>query len=295
MSAPSSPLVSVIIPTYNRAVYLHDAVVSVLNQSLTNIEIIVVDNCSTDATAQMIAGVSDKRIRYFQNEENIGAVANYNRCLELCAGKYIYFFSDDDLMTSIENLSAKAAILEKFDSVSIVHGNITMINHLGEKVGGNWAESNPYWSYIVGNPMLDGHKAFEILYYKMNFINMPTVLVRAELIKQYKLRFNNQLVYLIDWGLWLQMTLLGNAYYIHDPMVAYRLHEKNESKLMAYETYYAELLTIKTSLITSMGDGFPKVKKDIFAIDKSIREQLKAFQQPSRLQQMVKKMLTYSK
>ena len=124
---------------------------------------------------------------------------------------------------------------------------------------------------------------------------MPTVLVRSELIKKHRLRFNNQLAYLIDWGLWMQMALLGDVYYIHEPMVAYRLHEKNESKLMAYETYYSELLTIKSSLITSMGNGFAEVKKDVFAIDKSIRMQLKAFQQPSRFQQLIKKVLTYRK
>jgi glycosyltransferase involved in cell wall biosynthesis len=96
---PSLPLVTIAIPTYNRADnYLPQTVTSALTQTYPNIEIIVADNCSTDHTETLMRGFSDSRIRYFRHEENIGANNNFNFCLQQAKGTYFLFLHDDDLI-----------------------------------------------------------------------------------------------------------------------------------------------------------------------------------------------------
>ncbi len=92
------PLVSILIPTYNRPEYLRRAVESCLAQTYRNFEIVITDNSTNDASAKMMAKYSDPRVRYFSNDGNIGAVRSSNRAVELSQGKYIKFLMDDDLL-----------------------------------------------------------------------------------------------------------------------------------------------------------------------------------------------------
>jgi glycosyltransferase involved in cell wall biosynthesis len=93
------PLVSIGIPTYNRAgSYLPHALRCAVGQTYTNIEIIVSDNCSPDNTETVVKDLNDSRIRYFRQNENIGALRNRNFCLEQARGKYFVVLLDDDLI-----------------------------------------------------------------------------------------------------------------------------------------------------------------------------------------------------
>lgn len=92
-----SPLVSVIIPTYNRAHLLLRAVQSVLNQTYSHFELIIVDDASTDNTAQVTGEISDPRVRYVRHEYNQGGAAARNTGIDLAQGKYIAFLDSDDL------------------------------------------------------------------------------------------------------------------------------------------------------------------------------------------------------
>jgi glycosyltransferase involved in cell wall biosynthesis len=95
----SFPLVTIAIPTYNRAEsYLPQALKSALNQTYPNLEIIVSDNCSTDNTKAFVTGIVDPRLRYFRHESNIGFQRNQNFCVEQAKGKYLLILHDDDLI-----------------------------------------------------------------------------------------------------------------------------------------------------------------------------------------------------
>ena len=99
MTIHQGPLVTLGIPTYNRAdSYLKEAIASALNQTYQNIEIIVSDNCSSDNTESFIKGIPDSRIKYFRQNHNIGAINNYNYCLDRAKGDYFLLLHDDDLI-----------------------------------------------------------------------------------------------------------------------------------------------------------------------------------------------------
>ncbi|MDO5808499.1 MAG: glycosyltransferase family 2 protein, partial [Lachnospiraceae bacterium] len=90
-------LVSIIMPSYNTAPYIEETIQSVLNQTYTNWELLIVDDCSTDNTDEILSKISDPRIRLFKNEENSGAAVSRNKALREAKGQWIAFLDSDDL------------------------------------------------------------------------------------------------------------------------------------------------------------------------------------------------------
>ncbi|MCX8464127.1 glycosyltransferase family 2 protein [Bacteroides fragilis] len=97
-----SPLVSIVIPVYNRERYIGDAIKSAISQTYQNIEIIIVDNCSTDSTWEILNTwmKKDHRIKIYQNKTNIGPVLNWSECFKHVTGEYTKILWSDDWMSS---------------------------------------------------------------------------------------------------------------------------------------------------------------------------------------------------
>jgi glycosyltransferase involved in cell wall biosynthesis len=96
--APGDPLITIAIPTRNRAKLLQDCVASALAQTYRNIEVLVSDNASTDETAAILDAIADKRLRVIRNDENIGMVRNFARCVEKASGDYLVLIADDNIL-----------------------------------------------------------------------------------------------------------------------------------------------------------------------------------------------------
>ena len=90
-------LISVIIPTYNRAHLLGRSIQSVLAQTYGNLELLIIDDCSGDNTGEFVKGLSDERIRYYRNEQNMGPAASKNKGISLAKGEFLAFQDDDDV------------------------------------------------------------------------------------------------------------------------------------------------------------------------------------------------------
>lgn len=95
--ASLNSLVSIITPTYNCAPYIGETIRSVLNQSYSDWEMIIVDDCSTDNTAEVVASFNDSRIKYVALKQNSGAAEARNTALKLAKGRWIAFLDSDDL------------------------------------------------------------------------------------------------------------------------------------------------------------------------------------------------------
>lgn len=93
----SSPMLSIIITTYNRKIQLKECILSILMQKYNNFEIIIIDDCSIDGTKEFIKDIlQDKRINYYRNQKNIGASESRRKGLLLCKGEFLIFCDDDD-------------------------------------------------------------------------------------------------------------------------------------------------------------------------------------------------------
>ena len=114
------PLVSVIIPTYNRAEFLREAIKSVLAQTYPHFELLILDNCSPDNTPEVVASFSDPRIKYLRHQCNIGACANWTYGIYWAQGKYLSILGDDDryrpdfLIHRVAEIEANSSIVSVF-------------------------------------------------------------------------------------------------------------------------------------------------------------------------------------
>ena len=122
--------VSVIIPTYNQAEYLAESVQSALDQTYQNIEVIVVNDASTDQTDEVLSRFNDPRIKYIVHKENRYAAAARNTGIRAASGKYISFLDADDIFHQ-EKLQVQAAFLERNPAVGLTYNSRIEIDETG--------------------------------------------------------------------------------------------------------------------------------------------------------------------
>ena len=113
------PTVSIAIPTYNSALFLKEAIESVMRQGLEDFEIVVSDNASDDDTEGMIGRLANPHLRYVRSERNLGASANLARCLQLAQGEYVKVLCADDVLVG-EVIKKQVAVLRDQPHTSLV-------------------------------------------------------------------------------------------------------------------------------------------------------------------------------
>lgn len=124
--------VSVIIPTYNREKTILRAVESVLNQTYTNLEVLIIDDGSTDGTADVVNGIEDERIKYVVLEENGGPSNARNVGVQMAEGEWIAFQDSDDCWHN-DKLEVQMAYAEKHPEYSMIYSSYNAIMHGGEQ------------------------------------------------------------------------------------------------------------------------------------------------------------------
>lgn len=125
-----APLVSIIITSYNRAHLIPKAIESAMAQDYPNLEIIISDNCSTDATDEVVKKyTADPRVKYSRNAENIGMIPNFRKATyELSKGEYITYVSSDDYLIDNSFVSESMKLVNKYDDVVLVYGKMHGLN-----------------------------------------------------------------------------------------------------------------------------------------------------------------------
>lgn len=128
-----SPLISVIIPTYNRGNLVLRAINSVLNQTYNNLELIIIDDASTDNTGEVINKIQDKRIKYFKNVVNLGGGAARNIGIKLSKGTLIAFLDSDDEWIKEKLQKQVNYILNHWESCDLVFCGVRAVKESGSK------------------------------------------------------------------------------------------------------------------------------------------------------------------
>lgn len=207
----TSVKVSVLIPTYNSAPFLDEAIQSVLNQTFTNFELIIVDNKSTDNSHEVISKyLGDKRIAYYQNPTNIGMVNNWNKCLDYAQGDYIKYLCSDDKF--------HPQLLEKYVQVMDKYPNVALVTSDRAIYG--------FKNYTWVLPLKYLQKGKTVAYHSLNDVNWigePTSVMfrRANLTVG---GFRSEFTYLTDWDMWLRQLSVGDCYIIPEALSYFRVH-----------------------------------------------------------------------
>lgn len=131
------PLVTIGLSTYNRAAgFLREALESALAQRYEPLEIVVVDNASTDGTAELVAALADERVRYIRHEVNVGANGNFNACLKHARGAYFLLLHDDDRLDAdlVETCMAAVASDDGGQRPGLVRTGVRVMDAVGDVI-----------------------------------------------------------------------------------------------------------------------------------------------------------------
>lgn len=217
----STPKVSVCIPVYNGAKYLAQAIDSTLNQTFADFELIVVDDCSTDGSDEIVRSLTDDRLRFEKNSQRLGLVQNWNKCIELSRGKYVYVFHQDDVMLP-QNVQEKVRTLDANRSVGLVYSDIDQIDHKGDPIAGQSINCG------AGESVYDGFKFFERLIQSENLICCSSVIARKECYQRLG-GYDYRLPYTADFEMWMRIALFYDIAYLPYRLTKYRWHSSNET------------------------------------------------------------------
>jgi len=210
------PLVSVILPTYNRERYIKRAIESVLNQTCKNIELIIIDDGSTDKTSEIISEFSkkDPRIAILTNETNLGLVRSLNKGIGKAQGKYIARLDDDDYWCDKEKLDKQVRFLEAHSEYILVGGGVIRVDESGKE--------------IVRHLLSESDGEIRKLILFDNVFAHPTVVFRKS---AWELAggFDENLPFSEDWDLWLRFGKLGKFYNFQEYFTCYLQGKQNIS------------------------------------------------------------------
>ncbi len=205
------PNVSVIITTYQRSHLVAQAIESVLAQTYTDYEIIVVNDGSTDTIKEVLASFGEKITAIHQ--ENKGVSAARNTGIDAAKGRYIAFLDDDDLWLP-NKLEKQIACLESDPNIGLVYSDMLCFNEKGV-FPDTWAKANP-------TPPV---QQLWILFVR-NFIPTPSVVVRRECLDKVS-GFDETLTTCEDYDLWLRIIEKWSVHFLNEPLVYYRRSANN--------------------------------------------------------------------
>lgn len=215
-------LVSIIMPSYNTQKFIEETLDSVLAQTYTNWELIIVDDCSTDNTDEIVSPfLSDSRIIYIQNEKNSGAAVSRNRALREAKGKWIAFLDSDDLWTP-DKLEKQIAFMQS-NGYCFSYTNYSEIDESSEPLG-----------KTVTGPK----KITKTGMYNYCWMGCLTVMYDVEkigLIQIEDIKKNN------DYAMWLKICKKANCYLLDEDLARYRKRQgsiSNHSYISLIKWHY---------------------------------------------------------
>jgi glycosyltransferase involved in cell wall biosynthesis len=224
MNNASSPTVSVVMPTYNRADLLPKTIASILSQDLEDFELLIVDDGSTDNTAAVIREIQarDARLRYVPLPENRGIGFVRQTGLQHASGKYIALADSDDLWLP-GKLKAQVEALEKYPEIDILFSDFWNIDYVRGTEASGFAETQAGMKHLAVRHLADElwlvEGGVEIGILKSNFIAAPTIVLRADVFKKVG-GFETALSTPVDYEFGWRAAVLGARYaYINRPLI----------------------------------------------------------------------------
>ncbi|TKX72879.1 glycosyltransferase [Halorubrum sp. GN11_10-6_MGM] len=205
----SNPTVSVLIGVYNEEQYIEASLQSLLDQTFEDFEIIVVDDCSTDSSVEIVRDFNDSRIQLLENEKNIGLTKSLNRALEVAAGKYIARQDADDL-SHPSRLEREVEYIKSNEDVALVGTGAYLIDGDGT---------------IQQERMVLGNVSFDDLVTKNHIIH-GSVLARKDVFEAVD-RYDEVFKYSQDLDMWLRIAEEYKIRNIPEPLYYFRIHDES--------------------------------------------------------------------
>lgn len=204
------PIVSVLVPTYNRTDLLIKAVRSTLAQTYRNIEIIVTDNSNTDVGKILLQSINDNRIRYEKNARNIGPILNWRKALEIASGELCLVLPDDDYLINPFYIEDAVSILSNSSIQMVIPDCI--LAYPNKKILG----SSGCYGQISGKEFIK------------RGLPIPHIgnMFRKTIAQKCDAFHSNEILW-SDIELWMKLMSVGDVYCYNNPSIIYLFHDDN--------------------------------------------------------------------
>ena len=236
--------VTILMPVYNAERYLREAIDSILAQTFTDFELLIIDDGSTDGSVATIKSYADPRIRLISNAENRGVEYTLNKGLALARGRFLARMDSDDIALP-RRIERQTAFLGEHSQTAVVATTVQLIDKNGAPAG--------LWSADVETTSA---QAIKKLLPVENCIAHPSIMGRTSLLQKYG--YSSNLLHTEDYELWLRMC--GDGHMIEkipEPLLQYRIHPQSIT-------------------VTSNRESYGDVKKMVRAKRGFIRKKIKA-------------------
>lgn len=207
-------------PVHNGEKYLRPAMESILGQTFTDFEFIIINDGSTDSTESIINSYEDDRIVLIKNKEKIGVSKSLNKAVEISKGEYIARMDADDISLP-GRLEKQLIFLENHEEIGVLGSNACLINSEGKEIGKYIRPESPQlikWTALFSNPMIH-----------------PSIMARAHILKEnkYDESFKNGQ----DYELWSRLIFTKNISFtnLNEPLIRYRIHGSSVTKKIESE------------------------------------------------------------
>jgi glycosyltransferase involved in cell wall biosynthesis len=230
MTIDSSPLISVVLPVYNVALYVKEAINSILEQTIQDFEIIIIDDCSTDNTIEVIETIKDYRLKIIKKNKNKGLVDSLNIGFDAAKGKYIARMDGDDICHK-----------ERFKK------QLEILNNSEIKACGCWLQE-----FAGGNKIIKHSEHHEQIVAKLLLgcsMSLGSVMLERKWINNF--RFDENKKHVEDYDFWSQVAWTGKFYNIQEVLYFYRVHQSQVSVLHT-QMQKAKDVTIKIFLFKKL-------------------------------------------
>jgi len=213
----SEPVVTVYIPVYNGQAYIAEAIASIEAQSFTNFECILIDDCSTDRSWEILQKVADKRFLAIRNPVNTHVATTANIAMHLAKGKYLARLDPDDIAAA-DRLQKQVEFMEAHPEIAVCGGQLRLF---GDATG------------RTNMPLHDAQIKANFLCAAGNIAN-PASMARLEFLRAHKMGFDPRFPLSSDYGIWLDCMFAGAKFAnLPDVVTHYRIHEHQGSNKTA--------------------------------------------------------------
>ena len=235
--------VTVLMPTYNVAPWVEEAIQSVLGQTYGDFELLVIDDCSTDDTVAVVRGIRDPRIRLVQNERNLGLAENLNRGLSLVTTEYVARMDGDDIALP-HWLEREVAVLDGCPEVGVCGGG-------GIRFGA--VDST------IRFPEAHDDIAANMLFHCT--IIVPTF--RMSLYRDRGLRYRSDAFPAEDYRFWVDALAVTRLHNIAEPLFRYRMHERQICTARR-EEQQGKVADVRRLILRRISDHITRQDEDYF-------------------------------
>ncbi|MCF2487387.1 glycosyltransferase family A protein [Dyadobacter sp. CY347] len=232
------PEISVIMPVYNGASFLNDAIESILNQTFRNFEFIIINDGSTDHTEQIIQSYQDERIVYVKNPSNLRLIKTLNLGVKMARGNYIARMDADDISLP-ERLAMQKAAFDSNSEIDIVNINAFYL------------QENGIFFREQKSTITLGPEAIKHLSILQNFISHPGVMLKSQLLKHYQYCDEESKEHIEDFDLWNRMLQDGCVCYTIDECLLYYRDNNSSINHTQKDRQLSRMFALSSGLLQS--------------------------------------------